>query len=121
VCHGAFGPASAQFSAAGTVYEAAGEPRPAVGAAVRIEDVKGSTDEARTNAAGNFYLFLGDFNPTFPIRTEVTSADGSMVQTMQSYVARNGSCAACHTDPPGATSAGHVVLSPGAADAGTKG
>jgi hypothetical protein len=121
VCHGPFGPASVQFAVAGTIYEAAGQPQPAVGAAVRIEDVTGSTVTPSTNETGNFYVLLRDYAPTYPLETAVSSADGSVVQTMQGYVARNGSCASCHKKEAGPTSAGPVVLSTGIADAATKG
>jgi hypothetical protein len=121
VCHGPFGPASVQFSVGGTAYEAADGAMPAVGAAVRIEDSTGASTTPTTNVAGNFYVLLRDFNPAFPLRTSVTSADGNTVQTMQGYVARNGSCASCHTSQAGPTSAGPVNLSPSVADAATKG
>jgi hypothetical protein len=118
VCHGPFGPASVQFSVGGTVYAAAGQPAPAAGASVRVEDSKGVAAARVTNDAGNFYVLLKDYNPTYPIQAMVTSSDRSVTRVMQGYVARSGSCAACHSGAPSATSAGPVVLSP---DAGTKG
>lgn len=110
VCHGPYGPAPAQFSVGGTVYETAEPAAPAVGAEVRIEDVTGASVTLETNAVGNFYVLLRDFDPTYPIEPRVTSADGTMVQTMTTYIARNGSCAVCHTNAAGPTSAGPVVL-----------
>ena len=110
VCHGPFGPASVQFSVAGTVYEEAGQETPAVGAMVSIEDIRGASVVSGTNSAGNFYVLLADFSPTYPLLPQVSSSDGGVVQTMTTYVARNGSCSACHSNPAGATSAGPVVL-----------
>ncbi|HEY4014573.1 MAG TPA: hypothetical protein VGM06_14625 [Polyangiaceae bacterium] len=114
VCHGPFGPAQVQFAVGGTVYQAAGQSAPALGAVVGVEDVSGAKFDATTNEVGNFYVLLRDENPKYPIKTSVTSADGSIVQTMQTYVARNGSCASCHESTPSATSPGPVVLATGA-------
>jgi hypothetical protein len=110
VCHGTFGPAWVEFSVGGTVYVEAGQATPAIGAVVSVEDITGASFATATNAAGNFYVLLRDFSPAFPILPRVVSADGGVAQTMMTYVARNGSCAACHSNPPGATSAGPVVL-----------
>jgi hypothetical protein len=118
VCHGPFGPAQVQFAVGGTVYEAEGQSAPAVSAVVGIEDISGAKIEATTNDVGNFYVLLRDDNPKYPLKTSVASADGSVVQTMQTYIARNGSCASCHESVPSATSPGPVVLSTGADAAG---
>jgi hypothetical protein len=93
------------------VYAASGEATPAIGAVVLIQDVTGGSIAADTNAVGNFFVLLRDFDPTYPISPQVSSSDGGIVQKMMTYVARNGSCAACHSNPPSATSAGPVVLS----------
>ena len=81
---------------------------------VGIEDASGARFDATTNEVGNFYVLLRDYNPKYPLKTTVTSADGTVVQTMQTYVARNGSCASCHESAPSATSPGPVVLTTGA-------
>jgi hypothetical protein len=110
VCHGPYGPAELQFSVAGTVYAATGESTPAVGAIAKIEDSTGASVTADTNAAGNFYILLRDFDPAYPILPQVSSPDGGIVQKMMTYVARNGSCGDCHASLPGPASAGPVVL-----------
>jgi hypothetical protein len=110
VCHGPYGPAELQFSVGGTVYAGTGDPAPAVGAVVQIEDVTGASTTADTNAAGNFYVLLRDFDPTYPILPQVSSSDGGIVQKMMTYVGRNGSCAECHASVTGPASAGPVVL-----------
>jgi cytochrome c553 len=118
VCHGPFGPAQVQFAFGGTVYLEAGQSAPAPAAVVGVEDVSGSKVAAPANEVGNFYVLLRDYNPKYPLKTTVTSADGAIVQTMQTYVARNGSCASCHESAASATSPGPVVVSPGADAAG---
>jgi hypothetical protein len=108
-CHGGEGPASAQFSVGGTVYAVRGQPGPAVGARVQVQDIEGRywTSEL-TNAVGNFFVFEADFAPAFPIRMEVF--EGKTTQQMQTYAARDGSCADCHSNPAGPTSAGPVYV-----------
>jgi hypothetical protein len=113
VCHGGEGPGGAVFSVAGTVYAVLGQPGPAVGASVQVQDIEGRYwTSAPTNAVGNFFVYESDFAPDFPIRMEVF--DGNIRQQMQTYAARDGSCADCHSNPPGPTSAGPVYVAVGA-------
>jgi hypothetical protein len=118
ICHGAYGPASLEFSVAGTVYTTTGATDPAAGAVVRIEDIEGASTSAETNAAGNFYVLLQDFAPKFPILPQVSSPDGGLVREMKSYAARDGSCAGCHSTMPSASKAGPVTLAASPNDAG---
>jgi hypothetical protein len=115
-CHGGEGPAKVQFSVGGTVYAVRGQPGPAVGALVQVQDIDGRywTSEP-TNAVGNFFVLEASFAPDFPIRMEVR--DGNTTQQMQTYSAREGSCAVCHSSPPGPSSAGPVYVALG--DGGT--
>ena len=113
VCHGGEGPGKLRFSVGGTIYAIRGEPPPAVGAAVQVEDVQGNYWTTDTNAAGNFFVELAHFAPAFPIRMEVVSADGTTTQRMQTYSGRDGSCADCHSDPMSPRSTGPVYLSVG--------
>ena len=106
VCHGGEGPASGTFSVAGTVYTLAGRTDPAVGAQVLIEDITGVAFVAPTNPAGNFYITANQWNPTFPIKVQVTL--GPSTEPMNTFVGRDGSCATCHSGKPGPTSAGPV-------------
>lgn len=117
-CHGAFGPASTQFSVAGTVYSAQGDATPAVGATVLVEDIAGSTAVATTNSVGNFYVRLQDYQPTYPIQPQVSDSDGGPAPVMSSYVARDGSCAGCHSS---SSRTGPVYLRASMKDAGTLG
>jgi hypothetical protein len=109
-CHGGEGPASLQFSVGGTIYAVRGEPAPAVGAAVQIEDIDGNYWTSNTNSAGNFFVELAHFAPTYPIRMEVVSSGGSITQRMQTYAGRSGSCADCHTSRADPQSPGPIYL-----------
>lgn len=109
-CHGGDGPASLQFSVGGTIYAVRGQPAPAVGALVQIEDIEGNYWTNTTNSAGNFFVELSDFAPTYPIRMEVVSSDASIAQRMQTYAGRAGSCADCHTSRADPRSPGPIYL-----------
>jgi hypothetical protein len=106
VCHGGEGPASSQFSVAGTVYALFKESAPAVGAQVQVEDISGNAIVAPTNSAGNFYIGVADWQPIYPIQMQVSLGPAS--QQMLTHVGREGSCAACHQSLSGPTSPGPV-------------
>jgi hypothetical protein len=112
LCHGEAGPASGLFSVAGTVYETQGQKAPAVGAAVSMEDLTGRTVTVLTNAVGNFFITPTQWSPLFPIKPSV--AQGSNQISMATKVGRDGSCAACHTNPAGGLSPGavYVIMAP---------
>ena len=113
-CHGGIGPGSQQFSVAGTVVAVRSQSAPAVGAQVQIEDINGSFFMATTNEAGNFYVQVAEWQPTYPTQLQVSLA--GLSQQMNTHVGRNGSCAACHTDPQGPTSPGSVYVAETASD-----
>jgi hypothetical protein len=114
ICHGGLGPASHPFSVAGTVYAVRSQSAPAVGAQVQIEDINGSLATATTNAAGNFYVPLVTWQPTYPTQMQVSL--GGLSQQMATHAGRNGSCAGCHTSPQGPTSPGAVYVALSAND-----
>jgi hypothetical protein len=110
VCHdGALGDPPA-FTVAGTIYEKPSSKVGLQGATVTLVDSTGSQYVSPpTNDAGNFYATPNDWNPTFPITTvSVTGSAG--IPTMKSAIGRNGSCASCHFNPAGPTSAGQVCI-----------
>ncbi len=113
-CHGGLGPASHQFSVAGTVVVVRGGNDPAVGAQVQVEDITGSFFTATTNAAGNFFVGFEVWQPTYPTQLQVSL--GSLSQQMNTHVGREGSCAGCHTSPQGPTSPGSVYVAAMASD-----
>lgn len=118
-CHGGQGPAGAEFSLGGTIYATRGSSVPAVGALVQTEDIGGNYWTVSTNEVGNFFVAAEHFVPQYPIKLNLFSADMTVTQNMQTYSARQGSCAACHALPLGPTSPGPVYLATTLADGGT--
>jgi hypothetical protein len=108
VCHGGEGPASSQFSVAGTVYAVFKASPPAVGAQVQVEDITGAVRVPLTNSVGNFYISAGDWQPTYPIQMQVSLGPAS--NQMLTHVGREGSCAACHQSEVGPASPGPVYV-----------
>ena len=117
-CHGGDGPGGLVFSLAGTVVDTRGAAAPAINAYVQTEDIDGNYWTVQTNAAGNFYVEADHFQPVYPVRMTVVSQDMSVSQQMQTYSARDGSCADCHAPTTGPRSAGPVYLNLPTADAG---
>jgi hypothetical protein len=110
-CHdGALGDPT-EFTIAGTIYVSAEDLAPAVGATVTVTGAGGSAPHAMvTNEAGNFYAEPREFTPVFPLTVAVTYR--GVTAEMGTLVGRDGSCADCHSDPPGPASAGHVFIPP---------
>lgn len=108
VCHGGLGPASSTFSLGGTVVAVIDQTAPAVGAQVQIEDINGVAFLSPTNGAGNFYVTTGQWQPTFPIKMQVTL--GGTTAQMVTFSGRDGSCAACHQASVGPSSPGPVYV-----------
>ena len=109
VCHGGEGPASTQFSVAGTVFEFPTEPTPLVDGVVELEDSTGKIFYTGTNCAGNFFVGIDDFLPNWPLFVKVIFANDET--PMSSPIYREGSCAACHKNPPSASTLGQVYFS----------
>lgn len=97
-----------EFTVAGTVYQDATSKVAANGATVTVTSADGTTAQTSTNRAGNFYFLPREYAPLWPIK--VTVAYGGVTAEMASRIGRDGSCASCHTDPAGPTSAGHVYI-----------
>lgn len=113
VCHGGSGPAKSQFSIAGTVYATKTAKDPAEGVDVQLTGPlgpDGGTFHAKTNKAGNFYVDVNDFSPTYPMHVVLIGSDGMTEADMLTHIAREGSCAGCHYDPAGPRTPGHVFL-----------
>jgi hypothetical protein len=108
LCHdGALGDPPA-FSVAGTIFDLPSSTQGVDGATVSLTDANGSSFDAVTNAAGNFYVTPAQWTPTFPLTVAVTSS--GLRLTMKTDIGRDGSCAGCHIDPAGPSSPGHVCL-----------
>jgi hypothetical protein len=86
----------------------------AVGANVDLTDSQGKSFTATTNEAGNFFVRPDELTPTYPMKVAVRF--GGVTTSMTADVGRDGACAACHSDPPGPSSPGHVYVT---ADGGT--
>jgi hypothetical protein len=121
-CHGGDGPADAELSVAGTIFQtAAPDSPPLAGATVTVFDATqladgGAPRSTTTNAAGNFFFRKTEWAPTFPlhdISVSLPSVPSPIM--MRTNVGRDGSCATCHFDPKGPATHGHIylVLEPG--------
>jgi hypothetical protein len=107
LCHSERGGES-EFSLAGTVYVDAASLLPIEDVEVRIIDSRERRFVARTNCAGNFFVRPEEFSPDFPIWLSLVR--GNIFRDMDTPVYREASCAGCHADPKGLSSAGHVFL-----------
>jgi hypothetical protein len=111
VCHGALGPASGMFVMAGTVYALPDSNVPAPNTQVTVEDVRGSTFTATTNAAGNFFITPDQWSIDFPAQvSHVIQGTLESPKMFPSLINRDGSCADCHGLQVGPTSPGRVYL-----------
>jgi hypothetical protein len=109
LCHD--GGRAHEFSVAGTVFESPLNSQGASGVTVTMVDSAGSMYAATTNAVGNFYVTPDEWTPAYPLPS-TTLTDGHVSTPMYSEIARNGSCAGCHTNPASPTSPGQVSLVP---------
>lgn len=107
-CHRVDGPARA-FVVGGTIYVSPTDKRGAAGIIVVFDDRNGSKRQVMTNDVGNFFIASQDWSPAFPIG--VALYDGDTPIGIKTRIAREGSCAKCHSDPRGPTSAGALYAS----------
>ena len=106
-CHRPDGHAPA-FTVAGTIYR---DPVALIAVAdipVALIDAAGKTFTTHTNCVGNFYVRPNEFSPTPPMWVSVQS--GPVPFKMESPIHREASCAACHFDPGGRDTAGHIFV-----------
>jgi hypothetical protein len=108
VCHSDEGGEAGPFSVAGTVYLDVMSNKPVDNVAVTIIDSKANSFTALTNCAGNFFVKPNQFAPAYPYWIEMTA--GKVFRSMDTPSFREGSCAACHSDPKSTSSTGHVYL-----------
>jgi hypothetical protein len=125
-CHGGPAPRAQTFAVAGTIYLREADATGVAGATITITDAQGQTLTATSNQVGSFFVRVqsgsgaprdrGDgeldspWEPTFPLHV-VVSAQGTE-RRMRSIIGRDGSCAACHREPPGAAMVGKVWVTP---------
>jgi hypothetical protein len=116
VCHGGEGPASTQFSIAGTVFYGPATAAPPVGVGnvtVYLEDNSmAATHTFTTNCVGNFFATTGDYSPQFPILLTIggTPQAQYLQVSMQSQIGRDASCGGCHQYPASYDSPGLIYL-----------
>ncbi len=108
-CHDGSLGSPQHFTVAGTVYLNQEDLAPASGATVTLTSVDGTHVQASTNSVGNFYVTAQEYTPAYPMKVTVDFT-GRQQAKMTSHVGRDGSCADCHTDPSGPTSAGHIFI-----------
>jgi hypothetical protein len=107
LCHQDGGRAQ-PFSLAGTVYVDAHTQVPDGGVLVIVLDSNRQTFTGTTNCVGTFFVRPNEFSPAYPIWISLVA--GSVRRDMDSASYREGACAACHVDPAGPASTGHVYL-----------
>lgn len=96
------------YLVAGTIYR---DPVASIGVAdaeVVLTDSAGKTFTIKSNCVGNFYVRPNEFPAVFPLWVSVQL--GEFPFKMASPIHREASCAACHSDPVGPASAGHVYV-----------
>jgi hypothetical protein len=108
LCHDEAGGKHPTFSVAGTVYARDMARKPVAQVKVKLLDTDGHHFDAVTNCAGNFFVGSDEWAPHYPLWVTM-AAEGQTID-MESPVYREGSCAACHTDPKNQSSAGHVYF-----------
>jgi hypothetical protein len=111
VCHGPQGPASTQFSIAGTVFATSDATVGVQSVQVLLVDDIGSSPAAgsvSTNCVGNFFVTPDMWSPAFPVKVAITN--GPAGAQMVGHIGREASCATCHQDPRSASSPGHVYV-----------
>jgi hypothetical protein len=109
VCHGPQGPATTQFSLAGTIFEK-NSLLGVENAEILLVDAYGTNppNVPLTNCVGNFYITPDVWNPAFPLSVGV--AAGGMKMPMMTQISRASSCAECHNLPSGFASPGVVYI-----------
>lgn len=116
LCHGEYLREEPVMSVAGTIYAfpTQDKPLPVKGVKVKLTDSFGETFEAGTNCAGNFFVTVDQWKPSFPLRAEMEyPVPGSLGNTkrvvMSTRISRDGSCAGCHVGAPNQGSPGWVT------------
>jgi hypothetical protein len=109
VCHGPEGPADSDFALSGTLYETPNALAPVENATIRFIDWRGLQYRTASNAAGNFFVRRGEYDPIWPLWVKIEHSDKTV--EMRSAIFRETSCGACHADPASPSTVGHIYLS----------
>lgn len=119
LCHSKYGGAEPEISVGGTIFatplkDAAALPTAVQGAVVTLIDAEGVVKTATTNCAGTFFMTREQWDPSFPLRVELSypppgGGVGLKPATpMSSRISRDGSCAGCHFGPRTQGTPGYV-------------
>jgi hypothetical protein len=97
-CHAGSGPGKPEFSIAGTVYATRGNGMAQQDVSIGLTDATGASRTLTSNEAGNFYISIDQWSPTFPVSVTLSAkgVDPTTQTQMQTLIGRNGSCAFCH-------------------------
>lgn len=106
-CHSEGGNAE-PFDLAGTIFLRPGSRAPATSVRVRLFGPDGKQRSALTNDAGNFFFRRGELGLSHPLWVKLEGQ--GQLRAMQTPLRRERSCAGCHRDPAGPSSAGHIYL-----------
>ena len=107
LCHSQGGNARPMVIA-GTVFREPQSREPVSGVDVLMIDSARRAFSAKSNCAGNFFVFPEDAAPTFPVWVSLRRGDHQI--DMESALQKDGDCGACHRDPADRESAGHIFL-----------
>ncbi len=103
-CHGEVGPGSPKMEVGGTVFQGTEDGAPgAAGVTVRLTDATGHVEERITNSVGNFYVFLEEWEPKWPLRVALQK-EGQAASEMKTLLNGRTGCATCHRLSGNATS-----------------
>lgn len=96
-CHQAFGPGRGRFSAAGTLYDADGEPHP--DGTIELRTAPAGAGELvlriEVDGLGNFYTTEALPLPDMPLFPTLYSASADAMNFMP-FPTRSGACNVCH-------------------------
>jgi hypothetical protein len=112
-CHSPYGQRTPSFSVAGTIFLLPTGRVAVPEVQVHVIDAAGTVRDLVSNCAGNFYVTTSEWEPMFPLFVSLQDTVTGTTVTMLSKIGRNASCAACHADPAGTDSPGHLYLTTG--------
>ncbi len=120
LCHSAYYGAEPRLSVGGTVFVIPdeGDPFPISDVTIRLVDSEGVQHDMVSNRCGNFFVTKKEFNPVYPMRTELLAPDPNDPEKllsnrpMASRISRDGSCGTCHKHPRSPFSPGVVFVVP---------
>lgn len=109
LCHGEYERQGPIMAIGGTIFATKAQATPVEGAEILLTDANGTSppNPVMSNCIGNFFVDADDWTPAYPLHAEIIcpdpdSPDEPRRLVMGTRIARDGSCAGCHFDRPGA-------------------